>query len=154
MGVRTTVKQKPSARELQRILNKAGRKIGDLKPVHKKASILLDQWVQHNFRTEGGKLSSGRWPPFKFGGRFRPGLGVDPTAKLLQDTGRLRASFTPFSNARTAGIGSDLLYSRPHDEGKGNLPQRRMLPEPPEVVNALRELYERHTQEVARSVTR
>ena len=52
------------------------------------------------------------------------------SAKLLQDTGRLRKSFSPFYSRNTAGIGSSLSYSVAHEIGLPvrNLPARRMLP--------------------------
>lgn len=93
------------------------------------ASIFLDRWVQKNFRTEGGNV--GGWPRFAAGGRSTR-KGFDTSAKLLQDTGRLRASFSPFATRDNAGVYSDLDYSKPHQEGIG-VPQRRMLPKIVEV---------------------
>ena len=81
---------------------------------HAKVAVFLDRWVQTNFRKEGGLV--GRWKKLKLGGRRLTGGGFDPTAKILQDTGRLRISFIPFSNRRTAGIGSDIPYAKKHME--------------------------------------
>ena len=61
-------------------------------------------WVQKNFKGEGKAV--GGWAPFKAGGRWRKGFGLDTSAKLLQDTGALRASFLPFASKTDAGIGS------------------------------------------------
>lgn len=125
---------------------RAARETSALEIPHKKIALFLDRWVQQNFKSEGGKV--GGWPPFAHGGRLRiqPGkpASFDPRAKLLQDTGRLRASFTPFSNKRTAGIGSDLSYSEKHEEGEGRLPQRRMLPRRKDVQAEVRERYRSH----------
>ena len=153
-GLKVTIKQKPVSDELEKRLQKIGRKLSDFIGVHKEASILLDRWVQKNFKDEGQSLGADSWPPFARGGRWRRGFGLDTAAKLLQDTGRLRISFTPFSSAKTAGIGSDLSYAEPHEEGKGSLPQRRMLPKAAEVQDALIELFERHVREGLRNAQR
>ena len=131
-----------TVKKLDKQIGNADKKLNNRSVLNKKVSIFLDQWVQQNFKTEGGNV--GGWPPFKHGGRVNSkGLGtqtriytgsttievyVDKSAKLLQDTGRLRISFAPFSTQRDAGIGSDLPYSKFHNEGEGHLPRRRMLP--------------------------
>lgn len=91
-----------------------------------RASIFLDRWVQKNFKTEGGNV--GGWLPLKAGGRYVKNQGFDSAAKILQDTGRLRASFSPFSTKVNAGVYSDLDYSEIHEKGQG-VPERRMLPQ-------------------------
>lgn len=115
----------------------------------RQVSIFLDRWVQLNFREEGGKV--GGWTPFKYGGRETTnaksnakidGRYVNTTAKLLQDTGRLRISFIPFATTTNAGIGSDLPYAKGHEEGTSKLPQRRMLPKAPEVEDDCRQIIE------------
>ena len=134
-------------------LSRAARTMGDLAPSMKRVSVVLDQWVQRNFKREG-ELAGG-WTPFKHGGRvvsdpekattsrpvfvsfssgagFLTDLNVDESAKLLQHTGALRSSFVPFGGKDVAGIGSDLPYSKPHNEGTG-VPKRRMLPEADDV---------------------
>ncbi len=96
-------------------------------PAMKQVAVFLDAWVQRNFKGEGEKV--GGWEKFQIGGRRHKGKkGVDTSAKLLQDTGLLRLSFLPFVREGVAGIGSDLPYSKGHDEGiTGRLPQRRIL---------------------------
>lgn len=148
-GVKVTIKQRPSKGKIEAFLRKKNLQLVNFSNVHRQASILLDRWVKTNFRTQGGNLSDGPWPPFKLGGRRVKGGGLDPSAKLLQDTGRLRLSFNPFANARTAGIGSDLPYSKPHEEGMNSLPVRRMLPKEGEVVDALLNLFEKHAKKVS-----
>lgn len=105
--------------------------------VMKQVAVYLDQWVQRNFQSKGGK--AGGWAPYKYGGRIVPKRKasgqsmetrryIDGSAVMLQDTGVLRHSFLPFIRKGVAGIGSDLPYSQPHEEGTEDLPQRRMLP--------------------------
>jgi len=140
-----TVKVELDARKLRaanKTLVRLQKQVSDLRIPHKKISIYLDRWVQLNFKGEGKPI--GGWVPFKSGGR-----NGDTSAKLLQDTGRLRASFLPFSSKKTAGVGSDLDYSKAHEEGSGHVPQRRILPERAEVLKDVITIYENH---IARSI--
>ena len=124
---------------------KVSRVLSTMNPrtANKAASVLLDRWVQTNFRL-GGRLAGG-WKPFKRGGRIKKGQ-FDPSAKLLQDTGDLRKSFLPFFSSRAAGIGSRLPYAKTHQRGTKNLPARRMLPKPMEVQGQLNRLYGKHVR--------
>lgn len=115
-------------------LRKYQRVIRNPIKAHKEIASWLQRWVNQNFDTEGGNV--GRWKPFKYGGRLTGERGadgrftVDESAKLLQDTGLLRASFNHFYSRTTAGIGTDLRYSLTHALGipHKNVPIRRMLP--------------------------
>ena len=125
------VEIKPTLEQVQARLAKKREAVTNLRTPMARAAILLDQWVQKNFRSEGGKVGS--WEPFaknKNGIPFveakNPGRAP---AKLLQDTGRLRSSFSPFATSKTAGIGSDLPYAKYHHEGTGRLPMRQLLPD-------------------------
>ena len=113
--------------------------------VYRKIAIFLDQWVQRNFKAQGASLKGSVWPPFKYGGRPIKGGGLDTSAKLLQDTGALRASHLPFSSKSDAGIGSLLPYSKFHQEGIG-VPMRRTLPERVEVHAAIAQLFDEHVK--------
>lgn len=136
-------------------LKAARAKLQDTEPAMRRVAVFLDQWVQRNFQTEGGNV--GRWAPFKYGGRLTTKTKlsggkrvrnkgataqsivgrkhINASAKLLMDTGALRHSFLPFVRGGIAGIGSDLPYSKAHEEGlpENGLPQRRMLPKIGEV---------------------
>lgn len=105
-------------------------------------AIFLDRWVQKNFQSSGDEV--GGWAPFTYGGRLttkRKGNAksiegrrwINGSAKLLMDTGALRLSFLPFIKQGSAGIGSDLPYSEPHEKGTKHVPQRRLLPQNAEV---------------------
>lgn len=122
----------------------ARAKIQDASPAYHRAAVYLDQWVQRNFKTEGGNI--GGWEPFAAGGRWRKGSGLDQSAKLLQDTGAMRLSFKPFASKKNAGIGSDLDRAEWHDEGKG-VPERRMLPKRAEVRAPLRDILEQYVDQ-------
>jgi len=137
------VSLKPSIEEVQRRFENRANNLGDYSAPYKKASILLDKWVQRNFKDEGAALGPDKWKPFANGGRDTGG-GIDTSAKLLQKTGRLRLSFLPFANKKDAGIGSHLNYSKPHEEGAGFLPKRRMLPLHKEVHDEIEDILHKH----------
>lgn len=127
------------------------RKVAALKDqevAYKKCSIFLDQWVQHNFKTEGGKV--GGWKPFKIGGRMIKRSNkryLDAKAKLLQDTGQLRKSMTPDYNSKRCWIRSELPYAAPHNYGTSKLPARRILPELSEVREQANKIFDDHIKE-------
>ncbi len=104
-------------------------------------AVLLDRWVKKNFASEGGSV--GGWKPFQYGGRVMPDGTIDTSAKLLQDTGRLRASFLPFHSDKIAGIGTDLPYAEPHNK------IRRMLPVREEVIEQVKRIFQFHAKESA-----
>ena len=125
-------------------------KLSNVEVAHKKISVLLDKWVQDNFKTEGGKV--GGWAPLKAGGRWvgkKNKRRLDTSAKILRKTTELQKSFIPFSNKKNAGIGSELPYSKPHDEGIG-IVQRRILPLASEVKADIVNEFEKHIKESAK----
>ena len=134
-------------------------------PAMLQVAVFLDSWVQRNIKSQGGNVGGwapfkygGRIESAKKGskGSLKKDVTfvtvhaggtvvsekdvsfhykINKSAKLLMDTGALRLSFLPFVRKGVAGIGSDLPYSKTHDEGddERNIPQRRMLPEDSEV---------------------
>jgi phage gpG-like protein len=143
-GVEVIVR--PTLAELRKRLDKKRAAVMDLRTPYARAAVLLDQWVQKNFKSEGGKV--GGWVPFAKNKEGVPFVEVrEPDrapAKLLQRTGRLRSSFAPFASKSHAGIGSDLPYAETHHKGTGNAPERPLLPEKNpahrEVMRAAREI--------------
>ena len=137
-----------ATRKLRQVI----RSVRNPRPANRRVSVWLLRWVNENFKSEGGKV--GRWKPFKLGGRKIPGGGIDRSAKLLQDTGTLRASFSPFHSRNTAGIGSGLSYSITHELGlpHQNLPARRMLPlaTDRDVTNGIIRIYDHYIRTVLR----
>ncbi len=120
------IDSKGSIKKASRRLKRQASSMKVVSPVMKKISIFLDGWVQRNFKTQGSNV--GGWDKLKLGGRRRKGGGFDNNAKILQDTGRLKASFKPFSTKANAGIGSNLPYSKIHEKGLNGMKKRRMLP--------------------------
>jgi len=136
----------------KRTLRIVAKRLKNTRSANRKVSIWLMKWVNDNFKSQGGKV--GGWKPFKHGGRRMPGGAIDASAKLLQDTGRLRLSFSPFFSKTEAGIGSGLSYSVTHELGypHRNLPARRMLPIATDrgVVSGIRRIYQAHVTKALR----
>lgn len=152
MELRPTVAQLKVRAEAMR------KALADRRDPNQRVMVYLDQWVQRNFRSEGGKV--GGWKPLAAGGRWKTaGKGgprerhvFDPNAKILQDTGRLRLSFVPFERDRgnTVGIGSDVPYSEKHEKGLDGMPERRMLPKRAEVLPDVKRIYAHFVGETIR----
>jgi phage gpG-like protein len=168
--------------QVQRAVSTGGKGGGGrgagLERVNRKVSVWLLRWVNTNFKTQGGKV--GGWKPFKYGGRVvsktkkgksgkrtknrlakSQGIGgpgnrpyVDTSAKLLQDTGLLRAKFHPFHTRNTAGVGNNQPYSLAHELGvpSRNLPARRMLPESGDrdVEDGVLKIYDTYIERIVR----
>ena len=161
------VKFSPSVKEVKLKYVKAMKKVRKFDGLMKQISVWLDTWTQRNFRTEGGKV--GGWAPFVHGGRVRKEKGkkaglaqsitnkafVDGTAKLLQDSGRLRASFLPFADSKKAGIGSDLPYAEPHQEGGDPWPvKRKIVPEDVDVIKEVMDMANEHADKELKKIRR
>lgn len=129
--VKVFIKPKPPLSKVKRLLSRRGGEIGEMEKPNRRAAVFLDRWVQRNFRAEGGLI--GGWAPIRRDGR------------ILQLTGRLRISFLPFADKKTAGIGSKLPYSKAHEEGIG-VTRRRMLPKQSDVFDDLRKIYGSHVK--------
>lgn len=152
MGIAVQVNQ-ATVRAAQRKLMQLKKDVPDLTVPHKQIAVFLDKWVKENFKSEGKKVGS--WAPFARGGRWVKGKGIDPTAKLLDDTGDLKKSYSPFFDKKTAGIGSDLTYAKDHEEGirSENLPRRRTLPRNREIRRDVNKIYDNWMRKTIRKRT-
>lgn len=138
---------KPDLSVVKESIRRRAREMVDRTIPNSQVAAFLDGWVQRNFRGEGNLV--GGWTPFKRGGRWIPGVGLDTSAKLLQNTGALRASFRSFYDSNVVGIGSDIPYAKFHEEGTVHLPVRRMLPHEEDVSDDVIGIYERHFAQLA-----
>ena len=106
------------------------------------------RWINQNFEGEGSL--AGGWKPLAASTIARRRKG---SRRILQDTGRLRASFDMFGmrvTSETVTVGSVNTVAEYHEHGTSRLPQRRMLLNSPEVqelaeklINAMIKKYER-----------
>ncbi len=146
MANEVTVRAVGDKHVLTRRLRVVARKVRRMHIPNRQIAVWLLRWVNENFKSEGGKV--GGWKPFKLGGRRLPGGKIDRSAKLLQDTGRLRQSFNKFSSRRFAGVGTNLNYAISHEFGlpHKNLPARRMLmtADDPGIGSTVIRIYNRH----------
>lgn len=84
--------------------------------LNERLAIQALNWIQRNFQAQGGLLSNGPWPalsPNTLLGRRKQGAG----AKILQDTGTLKNSFTMRVSASEAAVGTNVEYAEYHERG-------------------------------------
>lgn len=124
----------------QKRLSKISREVGNTAKVNRQLGISLYGVVMRNFRDQSSNGED--WAALKAGGRWK-GRGkkreLDTSAKALLDTGALRQSFLPFSDAAQAGVGAKSYVPRKggdapadlaaiHEFGTKYIPARPMLP--------------------------
>lgn len=69
--------------------------------------------VEDNFRAEGRPA---RWAPLK-ASTLAARAGARRSGKILQRSGKLAASMTPFHNWESAGVGTNRPYAAPQNNG-------------------------------------
>lgn len=130
-----------SFKAFQMSMKKRGAKLKQMQIPNKKATIVMDRWIQLNFRQEGAP--AGGWEPLSkttLSMRRNKGKG----AKILQDTGALKSKWKPYYNITMARIRSGVDYGEKHDKGLDGLPQRRILPTEKEIMPELLPIYKKH----------
>lgn len=144
-----------SSKRVRARFDELDKMVKDTRTANRRVGVWLLRWINQNFRTQGGRV--GRWKRFKAGGRYVGRAGtrrLDKSAKLLQDTGRLRASFDWKATRSKVTVGSDLPYSKYHEEGvpRRNLPERRMLPQfsDADVTAGILKIYNTHIERALR----
>jgi len=174
-NVTIEVKMSPPISAVLKALGAKMDKLTDFRPLNMRVSTFFFQWVQRNFRTEGRELADPKWPPFKYGGRVvsktrRNSKGnrvrnklakaqsvvnrshIDPSAKLLQDTGLLRQSFNPpyydSKLARVGSFGERSPVAERHHFGIGHLPERQLVPRPEQVQKEIYDIALEYTKRV------
>lgn len=119
----------------QRKMQRYERELRETSKPNRMVAIELYGFVMKNFQTEGGMTEAGAWEPLEDSTvewKERHGYRM-----ILQNTGALRASFNPFSDAKVAGVGAAQILGEEgrdpdmaavHEFGLGNVPARPMLP--------------------------
>jgi phage gpG-like protein len=111
-------------------------RLNQRRAVNARAVTVVDRWIQKNFQSQGGNV--GGWKPLAEATKT-PKRGGD-SAKILQDTGTMRAKWNHIATSKEAKIVSGVDYSIYHNEGKG-VPERRILPTNAEIWPALKKVY-------------
>jgi len=115
-----------SIQEVNRRLDRFQAAMEDTTQPNRQASIAMYGWLIRNYDREGALI--GGWAPLhpKTVAEKKE-LGKE---RMLVRSGALRQSYVPFYTKENAGVGSELIYSKPHQEGNParNLPARPMLP--------------------------
>jgi phage gpG-like protein len=118
------------------------------------AVIFLDAWIQRNFKSDGKKaMGGGGWKPLAPATiRARAeGWGdykKDSNPQILRNRGTLRQSWKHDYNNDRAIIenyatakGSTYYYGLAHDEGRGDLPERRILPQDKQIAKDIKKIF-------------
>lgn len=133
---------------LQRRISKMGKGLKDKRKLNARAVIAVDRWIQKNFQQEGILAHPGSgWKPLApatIAGRRKGGGG----AKILQDTGTMRSRWKKLWTAKFGKIQSGVPYSTIHHEGKGHIPERRILPTPAQIKPTLMKIFTKFIQTV------
>jgi len=132
----TSITTSPSSDSITAWFKRVSNKFSDFSIPNKAASIILDRWVQVNFKTEGGKV--GNWK--------KSDAAIARNGMTLQKTGNLKDKFSAFYDKNDAGIGTEVPYSLPHEKGLYGLPIRRMLPTSNEAWKAVKPAYEKFVE--------
>lgn len=121
--------------ELQKGLQGLVKYIGNPLSTFKFARIVMIKDVFDHFNKE--QAPEGAWQPLKMigmskGGKitsYRIKKGKASSAKILQDTGRLRNSITGVATSQGAEVGTNLVYAPIHQFGsqKKNIPARTFI---------------------------
>jgi len=111
-------------------------KLNNMRPAHLQAAVVLDGWIQRNFKAEGGlhKDASLKWKPLSpITKNLRRG---EEPFKILQDTGRLKTGWDIFATSKSGFVKSRVTYSSLHEKGGTSVlngksfkvPQRKIFP--------------------------
>lgn len=121
----------------------------DRRVPNRQLATQLTGWTLRNFQ-QGGSLQTPAWAPLKPSTakqKARQGYSATPLIR----TGHYRQSFRPFYDNDTAGTGSEVPYSKYHETGTKNLPQRAALPSAEVALGYAVQVYERWAANLARS---
>ena len=111
-----------------------GQRGGVSRKANAQAIAIVDRWVQKNFEGEGKlAMGGGGWKPLSAATLLARAEGwgqyvKSKTPKILQNKGALKSRWKHFYNSNTGKLQSQVDYGVAHDEGKGSLPTRRILP--------------------------
>ena len=147
------VNLKQFSARMKKKVRKLDKRGGAGGPYHM-AVIYLDRWIQKNFDKDGKPAMGGSgWKPLAASTiRAREkGWGdyvKDSSPQILRNRGTLKSRWKHDYNNRRAIIenfatakGSTYYYGLAHDEGRGHLPERRILPKEKQVSKKIKEIF-------------
>lgn len=116
--------------EILKAFDRLNKRLTNMKPILDKVSAEMFTDVQDHFSKEVGPKNS-KWPELSdktLARRRKEGKG----AKILQDTGRLKNSFSHSANKTSAVLINDAtnkgdLYGAKHNFGLGRMPKREFM---------------------------
>lgn len=114
-------------KELQRKFKKLAKKLKNRRKLFNRIGVVLLNDVTKSFKDEAHEGKSWKTLSPNTILRRRKGKGAG-TARILQDTGKLKGSFAMKVGRDEVRVGSNVDYAPFHEEGKGKIPQRKMLP--------------------------
>lgn len=127
--------------EAMQLCEEVRRRAERLEPAFQKSGIYMESSIAKNFSAQGRP----RWKPLSpYTLAQRKGSG----GRILQDTGRLRASVT--SGAVKAitrtqlTYGTNIVYAAAHNFGYKQIPKREFLAFHPEDEARIKEIFEQH----------
>lgn len=136
-----------------RSINRKLDKRGGIGGPFSQAVIFLDGWIQRNFKSDGRLAEGGSgWQPLapstkrareKGWGYYKPATA---SPQILRHKGYLMRRWKHEYNDRRAVIenfatSKGFYYGTAHDEGTGNVPQRRILPQDHQVAGPIRKIF-------------
>lgn len=90
------------------------------KGLNKKIAVVMQRDVQKHFEDE--QSPHGKWIGLKPMTIIKKG-----SSKILQDTRRLLSSISVDSNNNKAETGTNVIYAKTHNYGRGRIPQREYM---------------------------
>lgn len=125
----------------QKITRRRAQMLKNRRKVNERAIVVVDQWIQKNFKSEG-ELAQNGWQSLESSTlkhRRKKGKG----AKILQDTGQLRSRWKHDFSSNHAVLQSGVDYGVFHDSDKPRkkLPQRKILPRNKQIWPELKKIY-------------
>lgn len=123
-------------------LSRLAGQMRDTTTANRAVATQFASWVGRNYQGEGSLV--GGWAPVSAStARRKAKAGKE---KILIWSGHLRASILPFSDSQRAGIGTEVIYGKYHDEGTSRMPQRRFIPNEAEALEMGTRVYEFYAQ--------
>ena len=95
--------------QVKRVMQRVADAGANAEPLMGRISGVMMDAVEENFAQQGRPKWLGLKP-----GSVKKGRAP---ARILQDTGRLAASITPFHDNTQAGVGTNVVYARIHNDG-------------------------------------